>query len=76
MSPFWHFSDVADLTNDVGSWRVKRTRSRHRGNDANDPEQTCVCLLREIPLEGDRSIPLAGPRHHATVTPSKRSEAL
>ena len=22
---------------DVGSWRVKRTYSRHRGNDANDP---------------------------------------
>jgi hypothetical protein len=27
------------LTDDVGSWGVKQTHSRHRGNDAIDPER-------------------------------------
>jgi hypothetical protein len=43
-SVVWHFSDVADLTDDVGSWGVKRTHSRHRGNDANDPIRTWVLV--------------------------------
>src|ERR1700676_2969326 len=30
----WHFSDVAGLTDDVGSLGVKRTHGRHRENDA------------------------------------------
>src|SRR5260370_31611163 len=28
------------LTDDVGSWGVKRTHSRHRGNDAIDPNRS------------------------------------
>src|ERR1700737_2880559 len=35
-----HFTDVAGLTDDVGSWGESRTHGRHRGNDANDPERS------------------------------------
>ena len=37
---FGTFSDVAGLTDEVRSQGVKRTHSRHRGNDANGPTET------------------------------------
>ena len=42
---------MVSLTDDVGSRGVKRTLSRHRGNDANDPEQTSVSPRRRPMLE-------------------------
>jgi hypothetical protein len=37
---FWHFSEVAGLTDDVRCRGVKRTHGRHRGSDAIDPTRT------------------------------------
>jgi hypothetical protein len=48
------------LTDDVGSWGVKRTHGRHRGNDAIDPYATLPRHRDCVPTRANVFVPRTG----------------